>query len=241
MPPRRGIAPGRARLPRSRRLRAAASLRNQRGRLAIGYGRQIDRVFGLQSDAIVRAFLAQTPPEAFVEILNARSLQALTLRFTATAAVELSQVPAQLVGVTPYRLGDAQVFRLIAQAGTRMKGVERGTLTAIRNVIANGNALGLSDFQIAEGVTNLNYRGLASVVKETYKGRAMTIARTEMGYVNQHAAHERYAAGGLTMVEISDGADCGWTSHNDPDLADGSIRTIQEADGWALATRIAGA
>jgi hypothetical protein len=31
-----------------------------------------------------------------------------------------------------------------------------------------------------------------------------------------------------------DGDDCGWTSHDDPDKADGTIRTLDEASDYPL-------
>lgn len=34
---------------------------------------------------------------------------------------------------------------------------------------------------------------------------------------------------GVDFVEVRDGADCGWTSHNDPDRANRTLRTIQDA------------
>ena len=34
---------------------------------------------------------------------------------------------------------------------------------------------------------------------------------------------------GTQFVEISDGADCGWTSHDDPDRANRTVRTVQDA------------
>lgn len=34
---------------------------------------------------------------------------------------------------------------------------------------------------------------------------------------------------GTLYVEVFDGADCGWTSHTDPDLANGTIRTVEDA------------
>lgn len=35
--------------------------------------------------------------------------------------------------------------------------------------------------------------------------------------------------------EISDGPDCGWTTHDDPDLADGSTRTREEVEAYPIA------
>ena len=34
---------------------------------------------------------------------------------------------------------------------------------------------------------------------------------------------------GTEFVEIRDGADCGWTSHDDPDRANRTVRTVQDA------------
>lgn len=34
---------------------------------------------------------------------------------------------------------------------------------------------------------------------------------------------------GVSYVEIRDGADCGWTSHDDPDRANRTLRTVQDA------------
>ena len=36
------------------------------------------------------------------------------------------------------------------------------------------------------------------------------------------------------MVQVYDGPECGWTEHDDPDLADGSLRTLEEADEYPL-------
>jgi hypothetical protein len=34
---------------------------------------------------------------------------------------------------------------------------------------------------------------------------------------------------GTEWVEVRDGADCGWTSHDDPDRANRTLRTVQDA------------
>lgn len=35
-------------------------------------------------------------------------------------------------------------------------------------------------------------------------------------------------------MPIFDGDDCGWTEHEDPELASGSVRTLDEAEEWPL-------
>ena len=34
---------------------------------------------------------------------------------------------------------------------------------------------------------------------------------------------------GVDFVEVSDGADCGWREHQDPDRANRTLRTVQDA------------
>jgi len=106
----------------------------------------------------------------------------------------------------------------IAARVTRVNAV---TKRAISKTIKDGMADGLDQFEIA--------KNLRKTVRETYKNRAETIARTELALVDQEAAHDRYEAAGVTHVRIFDGSDCGWTRHQDPDKANGSIRTLEES------------
>ncbi|MFF3565364.1 hypothetical protein ACFYXS_35500 [Streptomyces sp. NPDC002574] len=39
---------------------------------------------------------------------------------------------------------------------------------------------------------------------------------------------------GVLHMEVFDGADCGWTSHQDPDKATGTLRTVEEAAAWPI-------
>ncbi|MEU5490235.1 hypothetical protein AB0G98_21160 [Streptomyces sp. NPDC020196] len=46
---------------------------------------------------------------------------------------------------------------------------------------------------------------------------------------NAGAVGTAYEQLGVTRVQVRDGAGCGWTSHRDPDTADGTIRDIDDA------------
>ena len=66
--------------------------------------------------------------------------------------------------------------------------------------------------------------------------RAETIALTESANAFNLASTAGYADSGLVdEVEVFDGPECGWTEHDDPDLADGSTRTLDEADEYPIA------
>ncbi len=145
-----------------------------------------------------------------------------------------SEVAADLVGAAPLGPEHERLLRLLARSGTRIRGVNDVTRVAVRRVLVVGNERGYSTYQIARGVARDQFRGIDAVVRETYRNRAETIARTEVATASQQAAHDRYKEAGVTHVDIDDGPGCGWTSHNDPDIADGSRRTLQEVEAYPL-------
>ena len=134
---------------------------------------------------------------------------------------------------------DPAMVELLRTAGQRIVRINQITREAVQRTLNEGIARGLSDFQIARGVTELRdaagnitreaFTGLQDVVTETYKDRALTIARTEMATASQEATADRYSDAGVTEVDIIDGPECGWTFHDDPDLADGSRRSVGES------------
>jgi hypothetical protein len=68
------------------------------------------------------------------------------------------------------------------------------------------------------------------------KSRAFTVARTETAIAYNSTATAAYRDSGIVdQVEVFDGPECGWTEHDDPDMADGSIRTLDEADEYDVA------
>jgi hypothetical protein len=67
------------------------------------------------------------------------------------------------------------------------------------------------------------------------RSRAHSIALTESGNAYNRAAIAGYRESGLvTQVRVYDGPDCGWSSHDDSDLAHGSTRTLNEAQATPL-------
>lgn len=59
--------------------------------------------------------------------------------------------------------------------------------------------------------------------------RSVTALAYNRGTLNQ------LAAAGVRYVEVVDGAGCGWVSHDDVDLANGSIRTLADAAAHTIA------
>lgn len=86
----------------------------------------------------------------------------------------------------------------------------------------------------------LRDRGLAAVVyrdgsRHGLAEYARMAARTKLAETWQRASFDLFAQVGVTFVEVTDGAGCGWTSHDDPDKANGTIRSLEEAGAYPLA------
>ena len=103
-------------------------------------------------------------------------------------------------------ISDAAVNLILVDAAQRVVRIDETTRWAIAEQLRVGQALGLSTYQIAHGAPELNYHGIDGLYQETWKGRADTIARTELQHAQNEASLNRYAATGMVdMVKIIDG------------------------------------
>lgn len=200
--------------------------------------------FRAQADRIVARFalaegveLKQVGPGDLFPPGNAedQALARVVLPFLLDQTIDSAYLAASLVGVAPLVRESPELTALMAQAGTRIRGINDETLRAVQRILSIAAQRAYTPYQIANGVEADGYRGIRAVVEETYKGRADTIARTELGTSAQRAAHDRYARGNVTEVRILDGSECGWLYHDDPDLAHRSVRTLAEAREHPLA------
>jgi hypothetical protein len=100
----------------------------------------------------------------------------------------------------------------------------------LRNRVEDAIAQGLSIEQLVAGTDTV--QGL----RELFGSRAQTIALTETATAYNATSLLGYRNSGLVEeVEVFDGPECGWTEHDDPDLADGSTRTLDEANDYPIA------
>ena len=90
---------------------------------------------------------------------------------------------------------------------TGPESVNGATRRKLKAVMQRGLENGYTLRQIADGVPDDQFPGLRSLVRETYKGRATTIARTEIRTAQNQASAIRYEASGIQYVEILDGDD----------------------------------
>ena len=236
----------------ARRARVLArNLTRTQGRIAAKMEEALDSFFRAQAKRAVDVFLDRPkammdgaiqyknlnpgdiiPPSDDAKIVGA------VRPFLLQMSLSSSEIAAELVGTAPLTATSPEMVALLRTAGRRIRRINTITRQAVRATLSEGLARGLSDFEIARGVRELRdstgrvtrqgFTGLRSIVEETYKGRSLTISRTEMGITSTEASAERYADAGIKKVDIIDGPDCGWTFHDDGDLADGSTRTVEE-------------
>ena len=214
-------------------------------KLARKFGPRIDDFFTDQADRAVARFLDGADADATIPSReDADLLKVLGPAYTAAAEETLALVdsflPAEAKAVlaspgasngasptalvpTQARQASAIVKAIHSLGARRVVLINDVTRAAIQQVIAEGFDKGLSRYQIAEGTDD--FVGLKDVVDEFYLGRAKTIARTETAWASNTAAADRYEERGVTKIEILDGDECGWTSHDDSDRAHGSIRS----------------
>lgn len=106
-------------------------------------------------------------------------------------------------------------------------GVTERTREVIRSYVATAIERGYSIEQLVGGVDDAGFLGLEAIFGQ----RAQTIALTETATAYNLSSSAAWRDSGLVeQVVIFDGDDCGWDGHDDPDLADGSVRTLDEFD-----------
>ncbi|WJV48881.1 phage minor capsid protein [Streptomyces flavofungini] len=120
-----------------------------------------------------------------------------------------------------------QVYRAVRKAAR-----EEMPLLAAGNMTGKQAAKNLAD-KLAEryGLTHVVYRNGARVPVRVW-AEAATLTKSAVAYNAGTLNRARQA--GVRQVEVYDGGDCGWTSHQDPDKATGTLRSVEEAAEWPI-------
>ncbi len=124
---------------------------------------------------------------------------------------------------------------VLTDVATRIRSIPETSRDLVRNLVDEGIAKGDSMEQLSRSMRGL-VDSWSSTGSKGFAGlgagrssRSYLIALTETANAWNVSATESYAALGVDFVEVFDGPDCGWSSHDDPDLAHGSIRGVREA------------
>jgi hypothetical protein len=82
-----------------------------------------------------------------------------------------------------------------------------------------------------QGLSAATYANGAVVPMRVYTEMAV---RTKTGVAHNLGALNGHVEAGVRFVEVFDGADCGWASHDDPDKPNGTVRHVTEAQAHLL-------
>lgn len=116
-----------------------------------------------------------------------------------------------------------------ADLGDRIKGISQTTKERVQEYVRRN----------AEAGGNLDT--LAKMIRDDPSGafgrhRAMMIARTESATAWSRGSMLGWKdSGRVSKVRVFDGDGCGWSSHDDSDKADGSIRDLDDVMGHETA------
>lgn len=151
------------------------------------------------------------------------------------ASIDQSKIDAVALLSLDFDLPMDEVRSVLGQVAGRVTKISDTTRNDIRTVISD--ALAGSEGQDYSGATLSDIRDrLTGMFEQTYHARSMAIARTESATAyNQGSVLSYRSSSVVDEVEIYDGDDCGWTSHDDPDLANGSVRSLDDFADYPVA------
>lgn len=157
---------------------------------------------------------ADIPDADFAELMQ------VLRRLHVEAVVRASSDAAGMVDASPLEL-DAPVTRsLLETLGDRIVGITEETRRQVAAAVLRAQEDGTPAADLGRIIRDL---GAFS------ESRAATIARTELSTAeNLSAAATWRASGFVENVQILDGDGCGWKSHDDPDKAHGTTRSLDD-------------
>jgi len=209
------------------------SLQRIRLSTAVRMEREIDDYFSRLADRVVsRAEKALKELEtkdlpAVGDLLtpgDERDLLNLVKRwYIAIAEASWETINLSLGVTAAFDLTDPAITEMLKGAGRQVREITETTRQALVEALQYGNEQGWSIAQLVRG--DENQPGIRQIVEETYRNRAKTIARTELGNSQNAVAANRYEAAGLELVEILDNGDT--DDDEECQVANGQIWTVK--------------
>lgn len=122
-----------------------------------------------------------------------------------------------------FNLANPYIARVMDGVGVLVKGLNADSQKMLQGAIESGIAAGDGPAVIAGNLSDL--------VAGWSDARSLTIARTETAHAYNWAATAGYRDSGIVPDCIClDSPECGWDGHDDPELADGTVRSLDEAE-----------
>lgn len=157
--------------------------------------------------------------------------RALAPFFASVGAAAADVAGAELGVELAFDLEAKTSARVRARLATAVVDITERTRELIRSYVATAVERGYSIDQLVGGVDGDEFLGLEAI----FGSRAQVIAQTETATAYNLASSASWRESGLVeQVVIFDGPECGWDGHDDPDLADGSVRTLEEFEAQPI-------
>jgi len=170
------------------------------------------------------------PAEDLLTVADEAALRQIIQAFYAECLEASWDYYNHILGVSQvFSFEDPVVTGVLKDAASRVKDIQNTTLEALRSLLQQANTEGWSIDHIVRGDPASGVPGLKSLVQETYKGRAETIARTELGTAQNVAAVSRYTLAGVKQVFVMDNG-----NEDDDEPCQAVNGTVQSLE-WALA------
>jgi Zn ribbon nucleic-acid-binding protein len=216
--------------------------RNELRRFFKGQARRVVRIW-LDADGLLADLEAaeyKDPGMSLMGSVEDDLLVASSRKYVVDMSIFAANAAGDIIGAETILGTDKLVLELADISASRVVQVNGATRRGIQRAVTKGQAAGFSAYEIANGskaTRKLGFKPLKEIVGPPYlyRGRPDAIARTEMALINNQASLQRWKESGMNLVEVEDGADCGWVTHQDPDKANNTLRSMSAAMSYPIA------
>lgn len=216
---------------RDRARRVAEDARQRRAKLAeVATDPLAKALEGTKGKTVRRAEGGASAVDALIVDGDMKELHSAIRAAADVAAKDAHEHASSVLGViVPYDVDAPGMQAVFDAVGERIKDIDAVTRDRVQGYLNIARSEGWTPAELAKHIE-------ADESGAFNRARAELIARTETALVYAGGSAAAYRASGrVEKVVIFDGEGCGWTGHEDPDLADGSVRTLDEYEANPLA------
>jgi hypothetical protein len=172
--------------------------------------------FAARALPVAKAVAFKWDPDDIDWEVEEEDLTSLFTRWYARVGTATYELVGEHIGAeVSWDLNQRGVQRVLGSIGERVTGITDTSRDSLARMVDDAISRGLSIDQLVKGET---------------------IAATETATAYSLSSVNAYRDSGLIdEVEVLDGEDCGWTEHDDPELADGKIVSLDEAEEYPVA------
>lgn len=216
---------------RDRARRIAGDAQRRRAALADAAADVLEEAFAeLGSSAAKEARSGATIVDRLVEAAALKKLHDVIRGSADATARDAYAHAAQVLGVElEYDAGSKAMQAVFDAVGARIKDIDGTTRDRLQGYLDVAHENHWTPAETAKHIE-------ADESGAFNRARAELVGRTETAMVYAGSSCAAYRESGrVEQVVIFDGDDCGWEGHDDPDKADGSVRSLDDYEAMPIA------